>query len=416
MASSSSSSSSSIPPNLNLLVSNLTSFVIVKLDSSNYIIWQCQFQNILRANGLIGYVDGSIKCPPLKVTDANGKEVLNESAQIWSQLGTITMEQVSALLCSEAIHIESKVKQPSSDLNVAYTVARGGFSPGFSTRGGGFSNTSRGRGFGSNNNNNRGGRFSPSPGCGSFRGGAHSSFGGPHPPFGSPSSSFGGGFRGPIICQICNKLNHSALECRYCLNTGFYPSTSSYSPRAFVASSTSPGCSWVPSGLPTGLPNWYLDSAATNHVTNDAQNLDYYQPYSGFDQVTVGNGASLPIQHTGKGLLPTPNYSFQLNKVLHIPSMATNLLSINQLTKDNQCTVTFDSDSLVIQDKVTRQVLHRGANVNGLYQFVSSSPQAFINTTPVVSSSTSFTQQWHQLLGHPSSIKFQHILNKLQIP
>lgn len=106
--------------------------------------------------------------------------------------------------------------------------------------------------------------------------------------------------------------------------------SSATQPKAFVASG-----SWN-SGF-SGPPNWYLDSAATNHITNDIQNLESYQSYCGHDQVTVGNGASLPLQHTCKGLLPTPHFSFCLNKVLHIPSMSTNLVSVNQLTKENRC-------------------------------------------------------------------------------
>lgn len=117
-----------------------------------------------------------------------------------------------------------------------------------------------------------------------------------------------------------------------------------------------------------------MNSAATNYITKDVQNLNYYQPYTGCDQVTEGNGASLPIRHIGKGLLPIPHHSFQLKNVLHIPSMATNLLAVNQLTKDNKCTVTFDVVSFVIQDKATNQVPHHGSNVHGLHQFTTPSP------------------------------------------
>lgn len=78
--------------------------------------------------------------------------------------------------------------------------------------------------------------------------------------------------------------------------------------------------------------------------------------------------------------------------------MATNLLSVNQLTKDNKCTVIFDADTFVIQDKTMNQVLHQGSNVHGLYKFASFSPQAYLSTT---TPSLTTTQQWHQRLGHP---------------
>lgn len=80
-------------------------------------------------------------------------------------------------------------------------------------------------------------------------------------------------------------------------------------PKAFAAAtSTTSSPTWSHSGP----SNWYLDhSAATNHITNDISHLDDYHPYSGSEQVTVGNGAQLPIHNTGKGLLPSP-YSFWL--------------------------------------------------------------------------------------------------------
>lgn len=76
-----------------------------------------------------------------------------------------------------------------------------------------------------------------------------------------------------------------------------------------------------PSTLPT---NWYVDSAATNHITNDLNNFSFYEPYQGSDQVQVGNGSSLSIQNTGQGILPTPTFPFQLKNVLHVPEIASN--------------------------------------------------------------------------------------------
>lgn len=306
----SSSSSSLLPSNLTLLISNPSSFITVKLDSSNYIIWQRQFQNILRANGLIGYVEGSIQRPPMKITDANGKEVPNDAFHSWSvvdghllscltatltpglyttvlhlstshevwsilekrftslsrshvhqlknklnnvskkskpmeeyleqikdianqlalvsasvddddlilaalnglptdydplaitiraQIGTITMEQASSLLCSESIHIESKAKKSSTDLNVAFTATRGGFS---SPRHGGFPNNFRGpssqRGGGNSGfHGNRGG-FSSKGGYG-FRGGGF------RPNFRPQLSVSSASFAPIVTCQICDK-------------------------------------------------------------------------------------------------------------------------------------------------------------------------------------------------------------------
>lgn len=54
--------------------------------------------NILRANGLIGYVDGSIKRPPLKVSDYKGKEIPNEASHAWSVIDAHLLKCITTTL------------------------------------------------------------------------------------------------------------------------------------------------------------------------------------------------------------------------------------------------------------------------------------------------------------------------------
>lgn len=42
---------------------------------------------------------------------------------------------------------------------------------------------------------------------------------------------------------------------------------------------------------------WFFDSGATNHVTNNLQNLEISQPVHGTEGVLVGNGTSLQVTH-----------------------------------------------------------------------------------------------------------------------
>lgn len=163
---------------------------------------------------------------------------------------------------------------------------------------------------------------------------------------------------------------------------------------------------------------WFLDSAASDHVTNDLHHLNSYQPYSGPDQVTIGNGESLPIHHTGKGILPTPRHSFKLNKVLHVPTISSNLLSVQQLAKDNNCSIIFYHSSFASQDKACKAILHKGYHANGLYYFTSS-PHALPltpSTTAAFSTGSSPSAElWHKRLGHPSFSKLQTLKSHLSI-
>ncbi|XP_028058258.1 uncharacterized protein LOC114262079 isoform X3 [Camellia sinensis] len=190
------------------------------------------------------------------------------------------MLDLSSLLCSEALHVESEIKVSSSlsDLTVAYSATKDQGSKsqcnsGF--RGHKYSNYRGG-------SSTRGGRY-VHRGHFNHRGGGRSAFSShsfsqqPNPP---PNS---------LICQICGKPNHTAIDCWCRMEAS---SSSSSAPKlAFIAnaSTSSPSASW------------YVDSAAITHVTPDLNNRQQYQPYHGSDHVTVGNGHSIPIQNTDQG-------------------------------------------------------------------------------------------------------------------
>lgn len=84
--------------------------------------------------------------------------------------------------------------------------------------------------------------------------------------------------------------------------------------------------------------SWYVDSGATNHITNVMNNLQLSAPYSGNEQVAVGNGNQLPIHSIGKSSLPSTHSSTSLflNNILYVPKITKNLISISQFTKDNK--------------------------------------------------------------------------------
>lgn len=115
---------------------------------------------------------------------------------------------------------------------------------------------------------------------------------------------------------------------------------------------------------------WYVDSGATNHMTADTNNLLMKSNYQGGSQVQVGNGQAVPITHIGMSFIPS-NSSYrvlQLKNMLCVKKIAKNLLSISQITKDNDVIVEFHSDHCLIKDKATRAVLLQGSLKDGLYQ------------------------------------------------
>ncbi|KAL0916257.1 hypothetical protein M5K25_013750 [Dendrobium thyrsiflorum] len=135
---------------------------------------------------------------------------------------------------------------------------------------------------------------------------------------------------------------------------------------------------------------WYLDSGATSHLTPDAQILQHPSEYTGNEQVLVGNGNSLPIHHSGKGLLPTPSCKLSLTPLLHIPHLTHNLFSISKLIEDNNCSVSFNKTGFLVNDLKTNQTILHGPCRNRLYPLFSHSSQALVTvaTASVVSNSS----------------------------
>jgi hypothetical protein len=143
---------------------------------------------------------------------------------------------------------------------------------------------------------------------------------------------------------------------------------------------------------------WLTDSGASDHITADLNNLNQPTLFKGPEQVSVGNGQNLPI-HTKLSL-------FKLRNVLHVPRIASNLLSVHKLCLHNNCSCYFDSNKLLIQDLPTGRVLYQGLSENGVYPihssriFKSNSQKSALHT--FLSAANNWLL-WHTRLGHPSA-------------
>ena len=112
---------------------------------------------------------------------------------------------------------------------------------------------------------------------------------------------------------------------------------------------------------------WISDTGATDHFTPDLHNIPDNQAYTDSQLVSVGNGNQLPISHIGNSQLKTSAYLFNLRKVLHVPSMKSNLLSVQRFCRDNHCSFSFNAYRFQIQDCHTGKPLYNGLSKDGLY-------------------------------------------------
>ena len=127
-------------------------------------------------------------------------------------------------------------------------------------------------------------------------------------------------------------------------------------------------------------------------------------PSSSHPGVTLANGTSVPVHGSGSVNIPS---IFSLPSVLHVPNFPFNLMSISKLTKQLNCSVTFFSGSVVIQDLKTQKMIGKGHKAHGLYYL---SPIPTLTCTSIPSSI-----DIHCRLGHPSLANLKMLVPHLSV-
>uniref|UniRef100_A0A803NPY8 Integrase catalytic domain-containing protein n=1 Tax=Cannabis sativa TaxID=3483 RepID=A0A803NPY8_CANSA len=196
-----------------------------------------------------------------------------------------------------------------------------------------------------------------------------------------------GNYRGPTsqsrpLCQLCLRYGHTAPVCHYRYDRNWVTpkqgsnnssaTNNNNPPRAYMAEHE---FDYDPQAFATSfIPDfgddsgWFVDTGATNHVTNGLENLDSAVAYPGSEGLAVGDGKKLLISNIGLATLPTSkNTHLNLQSILHVPAMTKNLVSVSQLTNDNLVFLEFHKTCCFVKDKQTGTVLLKGTLKDGLY-------------------------------------------------
>lgn len=209
-------------------------------------------------------------------------------------------------------------------------------------------------------------------------------------------------------CQICAVQGHSAKRCPQLLTQHSNAQTQinpfkPWQPRANFAGASS----YAPD-------NWLLDSGATHHLTSDLQNLSLHQPYHGNDDVQIADGTGLSISHTGSSFLPSNTRPLALHKVLCVPNIHKNLISVYRLCNSNQFSVEFFPASFQVKDLSTGDLLLQGRTKDELYEWpIPKPPPTAMFSSP--SPKTTLTY-WHSRLGHPSLSILNTVVSHYKLP
>lgn len=159
---------------------------------------------------------------------------------------------------------------------------------------------------------------------------------------------------------------------------------------------------------------WILDSGVTDHITTDLNNFETYKPLETSNQITIANGTSVPITGQGKvDLYPI----LSIKQVLHVLNLATNLISVHQLTKQLNCRSIFYPHTCEFQDMNAGKMIGVVEEHNGLY-FIKreSGPKGSQQKVACSSQSNSdLANIWlhHYRIGHPPFVLLKSIFPTL---
>ncbi|KAH0686950.1 hypothetical protein KY284_017503 [Solanum tuberosum] len=153
-------------------------------------------------------------------------------------------------------------------------------------------------------------------------------------------------------------------------------------------------------------PTWVVDSGATDHMTSLSHLFISYSPCPSYKKITIADGSVITV--VGQGDISLGK-SLILKDVLHIPKLSANLISIQKLTKDSKCQVTFFPSYCLFQEQNTKEMIGRASEKGGLYcldfhngEYISKNSLSSSFLSESIMSNKEKVWLYHRRLGHPS--------------
>jgi hypothetical protein len=154
------------------------------------------------------------------------------------------------------------------------------------------------------------------------------------------------------ICQVCNKVGHTADRCWYRYDENYV-----LDPRHAVVATNSYMVD----------TNWYTDMGATDHITGELEKLSLQEMYHSGEQIQATNGVGMSISHVGETTFHTQDRDLKFKHILHVPQVKKNLVSVHHFTSDNNIFLEYHPYFFLIKDRATRKLLLKERCHKGLY-------------------------------------------------
>ena len=110
--------------------------------------------------------------------------------------------------------------------------------------------------------------------------------------------------------------------------------------------------------------------------------------------IRIADDSLVPIAEKGK---ISPSVGLSLHKVLHVPKIAHNLLSISKITHELNCKAIFLSDFVSFQDLSLWKMIGTAWHSRGLYLLDDDTSSSSISRTSLLSSYFTTSEQDYML-------------------
>ncbi|KAK8270831.1 hypothetical protein V6Z12_D11G223000 [Gossypium hirsutum] len=188
-------------------------------------------------------------------------------------------------------------------------------------------------------------------------------------------------------CSHCNRVGHTKEKC---FKLHGYPEKKPKDNKTFMLSSTT-----ADDVLDVRLTKTQLETF--HKILGDSTLFHTYTPCHNKSRIRIADGSYSPVVGIGEVQMAK---SFSLDKVLHVPNLSCNLLSISKLTTDEKVLAEFSAIGCVIQEQKSGRMIGT-AKVDGLYIWNKNSTQGGLALS---TSKEDTIMLWHRRLGHPNFV------------
>ena len=212
-----------------------------------------------------------------------------------------------------------------------------------------------------------------------------------------------------LKCFHCGKIGHIKRNCFLLNNNKYRKETANIAcdDRVNVQKTKTDNFCFKASGK-IKSDYWYIDSAATCHMTNNKQFFDEFNEDR--SKVYLADGNFIESMGNGSGLLnceiDNSNKSISVTDVLYVPKLDGNLLSVKQLTNKgfnvsfvkNYCHIRKDGETFA------------SASIDEhLYKLNIANANKVLKTMGEITNCIHF---WHRILGHRDPEAIRAMVNK----